>query len=255
MKGALRPGCILAGVGSALVGILIATLILEPGDPIGSLLLDYQSPERQFFPYPLTIQNLMHVLWLAGMGDLLFRVFDQRREVRARGRSNLPTDDRTVLIPSDLEQLRKAMIPERDSSFLGRAVDQCCLHFQANLSAADAHQILSSLLSLELNRMEIRYTLIRYVAWLLPTVGFIGTVAGISLALHTAGASFESIDMNVVSGQLSVAFFTTLVALLQSAVLVFGYEMVRAREVEGLNDNAQHCLENLINRLYVPESG
>ena len=52
------------------------------------------------------------------------------------------------------------------------------------------------------------------------------------------------------SGKLGVAFNTTLLALLQSAVLVFALHVIQSREEIALNRAGQYCLDNLINRLY-----
>jgi hypothetical protein len=52
--------------------------------------------------------------------------------------------------------------------------------------------------------------------------------------------------------RLAVAFYTTLVALLQSGVLVFGMNSLQAGEEKVLNDAGQYCLENLVMRLMEP---
>lgn len=76
--------------------------------------------------------------------------------------------------------------------------------------------------SLELieHRVDLRYGLIRYLAWLIPTIGFIGTVIGLggSLALVP-----ESGDLSIytIAHALSPGFNCTLVALLESAIPVF----------------------------------
>ena len=64
--------------------------------------------------------------------------------------------------------------------------------------------------------------MVRYVVWAIPTLGFIGTVLGISLALAFAGA-VDLQDPNLLAEltkRLAVAFDTTLLALVMSAVLV-----------------------------------
>jgi hypothetical protein len=48
-----------------------------------------------------------------------------------------------------------------------------------------------------------------------------------------------------------VAFNTTLLALVMSAVLVLVQHVVQAYEERTLNQAGQYCLDNLINRLYV----
>ena len=56
--------------------------------------------------------------------------------------------------------------------------------------------------------------------------------------------------MTDLTGQLGVAFYTTLLALLQSTVLMLAMHLVQGREEGALNRVGQYCLRNLINRLY-----
>ncbi len=99
---------------------------------------------------------------------------------------------------------------------------------------------------------------LRHRAWLIPTLGFIGTVVGISSALgRPGGISADTSDqadvgewMAGLTRSLAVAFNTTLVALPLSAVLVFLMHVTQGREKSALNQSGQYCLDNLINRLY-----
>ena len=52
---------------------------------------------------------------------------------------------------------------------------------------------------------------------------------------------------------MAVAFYTTLVALLVSVVLVFFQHAVQKQEESALNEAGQYCLKNLINRIYITE--
>ena len=69
-----------------------------------------------------------------------------------------------------------------------------------------------------------------------------------------AGASFTEASigpemMEQVTGDLGVAFYTTLLALLQSAVLMFVMHILEEREEGALNRIGQYCLRNFVNRL------
>jgi biopolymer transport protein ExbB/TolQ len=94
--------------------------------------------------------------------------------------------------------------------------------------------------------------MIRYIVWLIPSLGFIGTVIGISLALGFAG-QVDLQDPSLLAEltkRLAVAFNTTLLALVMSAVVVLIQHVVQARDEGALNEVGQYCLDNLINRLY-----
>ena len=96
--------------------------------------------------------------------------------------------------------------------------------------------------------------MVRYIIWAIPALGFIGTVMGISLALayrRRGRPAGPEPALPELTKQLAVAFDTTLLALVMSAVLVLVQHVVQAYEERALNQAGQYCLDNLINRLYV----
>ena len=98
----------------------------------------------------------------------------------------------------------------------------------------------------------MHYSMLRYLVWFIPTLGFIGTVIGIAFTLNYA-ATMDSQDPTLLAGiskQLGVAFYTTLLALIQSAFLVFVQHVAQDRDEMSLNRSGQYTLDNLINRLY-----
>ena len=62
--------------------------------------------------------------------------------------------------------------------------------------------------------------MMRYIAWAIPAIGFIGTVRGIGDALSEAHKAVKG-DVSGVTEGLGIAFNSTLVALLLSIVLMF----------------------------------
>ena len=61
---------------------------------------------------------------------------------------------------------------------------------------------------------------LRYIAWAIPAIGFIGTVRGIGDALSQAHKAVTG-DISGVTEGLGVAFNSTLIALLLSILLMF----------------------------------
>ena len=94
--------------------------------------------------------------------------------------------------------------------------------------------------------------MIRYITWLIPTMGFIGTVIGIATSLAYAGEVNGQGDQFVaeLTARLAVAFDTTFVALVMSAILVFIMHLTQGREEKNLVTIGQYTLDNFINRLY-----
>lgn len=240
-------------VGAAFVAL--ATLLLPEGSPAAVLLLDYRADAP--LPYPLTIQNLMTLLFALGVGDVLHRRRSARAEAQGVRLGLLPEAQRQVLTPRDVGDIRGrvAQAAARGRTYLTDLIEQCLLQFQSGQSVDDTHQVLASMSDLEMHRVDLRYTLLRYLAWVIPTLGFIGTVVGIAGALAALGAprgDGGTAGIEQVVGPLSMAFNTTIIALVESAVLVLLLQFTQRAEEEAINGSSAYCLRELINRLHVP---
>lgn len=212
------------------------------------LLLDYPS---KHFLYPFTIQNFMHVLFFIGVGELFVRWRVAERELRFTKRRYLPEDDETVLQFADLGPIRRQVAKSFDGEhgFLPSLIDLSVLQFQASRSVDQTAAVMNHALELIAHRVELRYGLVRFIAWLVPTIGFIGTVYGLGASLYEAGASTE-INVQETARALGVGFDCTMVALMQSAVLVFLMHFAQEKEELSVNLSGTYCLRHLINRLY-----
>jgi biopolymer transport protein ExbB/TolQ len=215
--------------------------------------------DRERSTYPLTVQNLMWLVFAFGIGELIVRARDAAAERAELHRRYLPEDETTLLQAIELRRIygvaRSANQPGSlsEGRFLPRLIQRVVTQAQTTRSVEQSNAILNSSLELYLHEIDLRYSMIRYVVWAIPTLGFIGTVVGISLALAFAGA----VDLQdptllaELTKRLAVAFNTTLLALVMSALLVFFQHLVQAFEERALNQAGQYCLDNLINRLYM----
>lgn len=243
----------LSALAGALVIALLSLVLPQASPDLAVTLLDYR-PDGPL-PYPLTVQNLMLLLFAVGLGDVVHAAMRTRYEGSGRSVGLLPEERRLVVTNEMLTGIQSQVIALRkrsDERFLVRLVEQCVISFQASDSAEDAHQMLRSLSDLEMHRVDLRYTLLRYLAWVIPTVGFIGTVLGIAQALSAldASGSDASADlMQLAIGPLSMAFNTTLIALGLSAVLVMLIQFTQSREEETINESVAYCLGSLIQKL------
>jgi len=96
----------------------------------------------------------------------------------------------------------------------------------------------------------MRYGLVRYIAWLVPTLGFIGTVIGLGSSLASVPADSSQIDMSKIAQTLAVGFDCTMVALVESAILVYLLHIVNEQEEKAVNLAGSYVLRNLVNRLF-----
>lgn len=143
----------------------------------------------------------------------------------------------------------RSNLPDDLASILKKLI----LNFQATGSIAQVQELFNARMDLKYNQTDTDYSMIRYITWLIPTLGFIGTVLGISLALTFAAQNDPqaSTFLSGLTSQLSVAFYTTLVGLVMSSILVFFMYVVTNYEEDSLYRLEEHVLDNFINRLYV----
>ncbi len=97
-------------------------------------------------------------------------------------------------------------------------------------------------------KQEAENSMIRYLIWAIPSIGFIGTVRGIGQALSQADKALAG-DISGMTDSLGVAFNSTLVALLISIVLMFFLHQLQ-RIQDGVIVNTQtYCETFLLNRV------
>ena len=244
----LRLGTWGIALAAGLVFIAVAGWLLTDGSA-AAFLLDRNSA---VFSYPLTIQNLMWLVFFGALGEVTVRHWRAGIEAEQMRKRLLPEDDETMLRLQDLGAIR-SRVRGQETFFLQRLISRCILQFQSSKSTDRANALLTSSLDLMQHEVDTRYSTLRYLVWVIPTIGFIGTVVGIAAALNQAGAADDYQDpalLGELTRSLGVAFYTTMLALLQSAVLVLAQNVAQAREEGALNRAGQYCLDNLINRLY-----
>lgn len=250
---------IVAAIGIVIGLVAVVAMHFALSEEYANVLLNRPTPKMLAdstftSAYPISIQNLMWVIFFIGMGELFVRYIEGQAELRQIGHKFLPEDERTMLRSKDLGPIYKRVreLEGAGERFLPRLIHRIILQFQSSHSVDQANSLLNSSLEMYLHEIDLRYNMLRYVMWLIPTLGFIGTVVGIAAALGFAGsARFDDPELlSKLTSRLGVAFFTTLLALLLSAVLVFFMHIIQAREERSLNRAGQYCLDNLINRLY-----
>jgi biopolymer transport protein ExbB/TolQ len=125
--------------------------------------------------------------------------------------------------PEDTRELatRVQSLPRSEhESLLPRALLTAIERFGATRNVQDVSTAARDICESEGARLESELSIIRYIAWAIPSVGFIGTVRGIGNALGQAHRAVEG-DITGVTESLGVAFNSTFIALVISIVLMF----------------------------------
>ncbi len=149
---------------------------------------------------------------------------------------------------SELEQrLQELPAPQR-SLLLPRALRTAILRFAATRNVQDAATALRDVCRSEGERLESELSTIRYIAWAIPSVGFIGTVRGIGAALAQANRAVEG-DITGVTQSLGVAFNSTFIALVISIVLMFFIHQLQLMQERLVLDTESYGDHHLVSRL------
>lgn len=250
---------LLAAAFLALIVLLVASMFTGVSAEnstelaLADVLFDRSSPI-----YPFTIQNLMWLFFFLCAGEIWVRWTRATQEFSQLAR-NLLSDDEAILYRSkDLVPIYQAIQGDSVGAqfYLQRLIKRIIMQFQITQSTDQANALMNSSLELMQHEVDLKYNMIRYFVWLIPTLGFIGTVVGIALALSSAGDMPDITDsaaiktwVAVITIKLGIAFNTTLVALMMSAALVFCMNVAQGREERALNQIGQYCLDRLVNRL------
>ena len=143
-----RATVLLAAAGLACGLIAFFSIALGKDNRLAIFWLDYGSFSD--FPYPFTIQNIMHLLFFVGLGELLVRWNRAEREHACLKWNLLPEEEHVVLQAADLPPIRKAL-KERFAGverFLPLLVNRSILQFQASRSVDQTVSVLNSSLDL-----------------------------------------------------------------------------------------------------------
>lgn len=97
-------------------------------------------------------------------------------------------------------------------------------------------------------RIEAGNSMIRYLIWAIPSIGFIGTVRGIGVALSKADEALAG-DIVGMTGALGVAFNSTLVALFISILLMFLLHALQKMQDDVLVKTQAYCEKTLLERI------
>jgi biopolymer transport protein ExbB/TolQ len=124
-------------------------------------------------------------------------------------------------------------------------------------SVPEATETIMGRLEVASEQQESELSMLRYLVWAIPSIGFIGTVRGIGVALQRADQALQG-DISGVTSALGVAFNSTLVALFISILLMLLIHLLQGGQ-EGLILRLQtFCREQVIDKLFDhkdPESG
>lgn len=254
----IRAGSIFAGLLTVVFFNLVPLQVM--GTDISVIVADWRTTVNADHSVTrenhwVSVQAFMWIAFFSGLGELWIRRRAVRSEAWLLKIGMLPEDERTMLTSDKLGPIYVRARNTAPEAMLPTLLRRLIMEFRKSLSVDRVSDVMDSSLDLMLHQMDLRYTMLRYLVWIIPTLGFLGTVIGIADALAFVGSGQAPMDelLTPTTMKLGVAFYTTLLALVQSGVLMLGLNLTQASDEQVLNEAGQYCLDNLVIRLAEPD--
>jgi biopolymer transport protein ExbB/TolQ len=159
----------------------------------------------------------------------------------------------TSVLPEDAREYSRSLeaLPEKEQDYLlPRTLLSALQRFATTCSIQAVSDTIKESCEVESDRLDSELSMVRYIAWAIPSIGFIGTVRGIGDALGQAYKAVEG-DITGVTVSLGVAFNSTFVALVLSIVLMFCLHQLQLTQERLVLDCQRYCDKRLLRFLVV----
>ena len=201
----------------------------------------------------LTFQDIMWFMFTIGL-LMIFKSLKKINIIKEFQKIDYLPESFEVIFDDELltEVIKKTKTDSKEKyGILPYMILQICLQFRTNNSISITADFLSKQIDLFLHGIELNYNKLKYIIWLIPSLGFMGTVYGIGVAVSQLGSgSLDDPDLlTKMAGSLGVAFNTTLLALILSVILQFLSQHFEAEEETLINSFGKYIMDNLINKL------
>jgi hypothetical protein len=229
------------------------SLTHDPNDPVVRRLSRLLLGPEQFLCYVCFIWALF-ILWT--------RWWEMGRQRRPFQLELLPPEDDYRLLPEDARLWQRRIKRQTQASghptLLGQLLDVALGRFATSRQPQEVATAVREASELAQNRLVASMSLVQYLAWAIPALGFVGTARGMGLAL-AAAPSLGSDDalqqfLDQTTRNLGFTFDCTLVALSLSLIIMLFVHLQQRLEEHLVLDAQQYCLERLQTKLAVLES-
>lgn len=223
------------------------TRLLEAGD-------DSLTSERPFYVIVKDYEQeacFIMLLWALVVMGYKANALRQNRQLLEQelirinqGMSILPTDTRNFIRPLQAlpKQLQDLLLP--------RVLLTALQRFAITNNIQDVGESINVVCEQESDQLDSELSMMRYIAWAIPSVGFIGTVRGIGAALGEAHKAVEG-DIAGVTANLGVAFNSTFIALILSIILMFFLHQLQLMQERLVADTRSYVDQRLLHHMKV----
>ncbi|HEX2493830.1 MAG TPA: MotA/TolQ/ExbB proton channel family protein [Steroidobacter sp.] len=207
-------------------------------------------PQRSFLLVIKDIEQegeIIHFVW--AMLIIGYKALLVRRERKLLDREMIHVPEGIKVLPEDAKDYGRQLeaLPEEVKGMLVvRALQRTLDRFSATRSIRDSAETSRAVCESEADRLDSGLAMIRYIAWAIPAIGFIGTVRHIGDALLQANQAVGG-DITAVTSSLGIAFNATFVALSLTIVLMFFLHQLQQAQEQFVHD-ADHWIDQRLIR-------
>lgn len=192
-----------------------------------------------------------------GIFFLSYKMLEIRREQRLLEEDFVRLQPGERILPEDALDRYKELQSQvaRNPRWRERLLPECILaalhRFHATSSIQDAAMAVKERSELTADRLDSSLSLVRYIAWAIPAIGFVGTVRGIGDGLSHAEEAIKG-DISQVTSQLGLAFNSTFVGLMLCIVLMYLIHIVQSGQEAFIIETQSYCRDRLVDVMKVP---
>lgn len=201
-------------------------------------------------------QEACFILMIWALAIMGLKAQRSRAEADMLKRALLDIPEGTSLLPQDAREYSRALeaLPEAEQDFLlPRALMNGLQRFATTSSIPAVSESVREQCDIEADRLDSELSMVRYISWAIPSIGFIGTVRGIGDALGQAYKAVEG-DISGVTVSLGVAFNSTFVALVLSIIIMFALHQLQLSQERLVLSTQRYIDRKLLRHLAVPRS-
>jgi biopolymer transport protein ExbB/TolQ len=188
-------------------------------------------------------------IWaLAIMGYKGVHILSERRLLDV---DLVPIAEGMRILPEDTREFARqieALPDESQQMLLPRTLLNALRRFSSTRNIQDVSTSTHTICESEADRLESELSMIRYISWAIPSIGFIGTVRGIGEALAQADKAVQG-DIAGVTQSLGIAFNSTFIALLISIFLMFLVHQLQLLQERLVFDSENYCNDKLVRHM------
>lgn len=187
----------------------------------------------------------------------IFELLEKRKQIKAQyqgfGLNLLPVRDQLVLSPDEVAAIKLDTIKlekEGKSFLVADFIKKACTQYRNDQSISETLQVFNAQVENSKEEQEGKLEVVRYLLSAVVSLGFIGTLIGLSTSIGMAHLAKTAEGMPIITRNLNVAFDTTLVALLIGLILNFFYHRYLQELDTFYSRSKSYIIDNLISRIY-----